>query len=398
MKIRSITGFLALADPISASDLRALRDLVCAARDDFARADFPIQTARVATQTPADLAPRDLTRYARDLQTASRTNAIDYAALGALPGDHPLCAALPGALAATESVFASAQIASRGEGINLGAISAAARVIRQLADSTADGFGNLRFAALANVSPHSPFFPAAYHDGGAPAFALATEAAPLAVEAFSDAKNLDDARAHLVGAIERAGETIARRATDLAARFGFRFVGIDFSLAPYPEESRSIGAAIEKLIGVKFGEPGTLFAAAFLTDCINRAKFPRTGFSGLMLPVLEDTTLAARTPLYTVHSLLLYSAVCGTGLDTVPLPGDTRADVLSAILLDLATLAVKLNKPLTARLMPIPGLQAGDETNFNFEYFANARVLDVGANAVKFFGTDRQVKFKTKDE
>ncbi|MEW5719370.1 MAG: DUF711 family protein, partial [Chloroflexota bacterium] len=253
--------------------------------------------------------------------------------------------------------------------------------------------GNLRFAALANVPPHSPFFPAAYHDGGAPAFALATEAAPLAVDAFSRAQNLDDARANLIGAIERAGAAMTRCANDLAARFDFRFAGIDFSLAPYPEESRSIGAAIEKLIGAKFGEHGTLFAAAFLTDCINRAKFPRTGFSGLMFPVLEDSTLAARTPLFTVDSLLLYSTVCGTGLDTVPLPGDTSADALAAILLDLATLAVKLNKPLTARLMPIPGLRAGDATHFDFEYFANARVMDVHASAVKTFSTDTRIKF-----
>ncbi|MBM3127138.1 MAG: DUF711 family protein [Chloroflexi bacterium] len=392
MNIRSITGFLPSADPIRDSDLRALRDLVAAAR-----AALPIQTARVALQFPATLTPDALTRDARDLARACQSNAIDYASLGALDGEHPLVAALPAALCATENIFASAHIASRDAGINFTAITNAARVIRQLADSTQDGFGNLRFAALANVPPHSPFFPAAYHDGSARAFAFATEAASLAVDAFNRAHNLDDARANLVGAIERESETLTRVANDLAARFDFRFAGIDFSLAPYPDESRSVGAAIEKLIGAQFGEHGTLFATAFLTDCINRAKFPRTGFSGVMLPVLEDTALAARSARFTLDSLLLYSAVCGTGLDTIPLPGDTSVDALAAILLDLATLAVKLNKPLTARLMPIPGLRAGDETRFNFEYFANARVMNVNASAVKIFGTDKQVKFKTDD-
>jgi uncharacterized protein (UPF0210 family) len=81
--------------------------------------------------------------------------------------------------------------------------------------------------------------------------------------------------------------------------------------------------------------------------------------------------------LYTLDSLLLYSAVCGTGLDTVPLPGDVTVDELAAILLDMATLAVVANKPLTARLMPIPGKQAGEVTDFDFPYFANARILDV---------------------
>jgi uncharacterized protein (UPF0210 family) len=389
MNIRSITGFLTFHD----ADVRALRDLVAAAR-----AALPIQTARLALAAPTHLAPNDLPRYARELQAACRAYALDYASLGALPGEHPLVAALPTALAATENIFAAAHIASSAEGIHSTALTNAARVIRQLADATPDGFGNLRFAALANVPPHAPFFPAAYHDGGARAFAFATEAASLAVDAFRRAQNLADARAHLVRAIEDQAERIASVGADLAARFDFRFAGIDFSFAPYPDESRSIGAALEKLSGAPFGEHGTLFATAFLTDCLRRARLPRVGFCGVMLPVLEDSTLAARAAHYTLDSLLLYSAVCGTGLDTIPLPGETSADALAAILLDVATLAVKLNKPLTARLMPIPGLRAGDRTHFDFEYFANARVLDVNARALKIFETTQPIRFVTKDE
>ncbi len=392
MNIRSLTGFLALTDSVRGTDLRALGDLGRAARVEFTRAGFPIQTVRVATQPTLDLAPRDLPRFARDLQAACQANGIDYASLGALPSEHPLVEALAAAIAETEHIFAAAHIAGRTH-INLRAIATAARVIRQIAAATPAGFGNLRFAALANCPPHSPFFPVAYHDGGTPAFALATEAAPLAVDAFDRAHNLGEARARLVGAIESAGETLARLASELAARYAFRFVGIDFSFAPYPQASRSIGNALEQLSGAKFGEHGTLFAAAFATDSLNRARFPRAGFSGLMLPVLEDTTLAARASLFTVHSLLLYSAVCGTGLDTIPLPGDIGADTLAAILLDLATLAVKLNKPLTARLLPIPGLGVGARTRFEFEYFANAPVMDGGASALKVFETDRQVDF-----
>jgi hypothetical protein len=403
VNIRSITGFLSLADPIRENDLRALRDLARAARQEFPRAGFAIQTARVATQPIPEIAPSDLTQFARDFQAAAQANGIDYAALGSARADHRLAPlelldALPAALAATENVFASVQVASRENGINLRALWAAARVIRAVADTTPDGFGNLRFAALANCPPHIPFFPAAYHGGGAPTFALATEGAPLAVEAFSQARNLDDARANLILAIESTARTLSRVANDLAARFKFRFGGIDFSLAPFPDAAHSIGAAMEKLTGAKFGEHGTLFAAAFITDCLQRANFPRAGFSGLMLPVLEDAALAARTPHYSLDSLLLYSTVCGTGLDTVPLPGDTSAEAIAALLLDLATLAVKLNKPLTARLFPVPGLQASDATQFTFEYFANARVLDARAGALKIFDSDTQVKFQTKDE
>lgn len=395
MNLRSVTGFLNLTDPIRDSDFRALRDLIRAARENFPAAGFPIQTARISTQSLDKIAPRDLQQFARDFGAAARANEIDYAALGALPGDHPLVDTLPTALIATENVFGSTHIATRNS-INLPAISKSTRVIRALADSTADGFGNLRFAALANCPPHSPFFPASYHDNGAPAFAIATEAAPLAVDAFGAANTLDQARTNLIEAIERAAETISKIADDLAARFNHRFAGIDFSFAPHPDQARSIGAAIEKLIGAKFGTHGTLFAIAFLTDCLNRAKFRRTGFSGVMLPVLEDSTLAARSKDFTLDSLLLYSAVCGTGLDTIPLPGNTTVDALAAILLDLATLAVKLNKPLTARLMPIPGLRAGESTRFTFEYFANAQVMSAGATALKLFESDQQVEFLPK--
>ena len=399
MNIRSITGFLSLADPIPDSAFRGLSDLVRAAREEFAQAGFPIQTARVATQPISEIAPRDLTQFARDLEAASKASGIDYASLGAARVDSPLdlVEAIPAALRATENVFASLQVASRENGINLCAVSAAAHAIREIARTTPNGFGNLRFAALANCPPHSPFFPASYHAGSAPTFALATEGAPLAVDAFSRAENLDEARTNLIGAVETAAQTLARVANDLAARFSFRFAGIDFSLAPFPDEAhtRSVGAALEKLTGAVFGEHGTLFAAAFAADCLRRANFPRTGFSGVMLPVLEDATLAARTSHYSLDSLLLYSTVCGTGLDTIPLPGDTRTETLAAILLDLATLAVRLDKPLTARLIPIPELKAGDTTHFDFEYFANARVIAPrgGAGALKIFESDTQVRF-----
>ncbi|MBI3536023.1 MAG: DUF711 family protein, partial [Chloroflexi bacterium] len=98
---------------------------------------------------------------------------------------------------------------------------------------------------------------------------------------------------------------------------------------------------------------------------------------------------------FTLNNLLLYSTVCGTGLDTVPLPGDTTSDAIAALLLDLATLAVKLDKPLTARLIPIPGLRAGDATKFDFEYFANARALELKASSIlKIFASDKQIEFK----
>jgi uncharacterized protein (UPF0210 family) len=96
-----------------------------------------------------------------------------------------------------------------------------------------------------------------------------------------------------------------------------------------------------------------------------------------MQPVLEDSILAKRAAegVLTVKDALLYSAVCGTGLDTVPLAGDVTDEQLTPLLLDLSALAMRLDKPLTARLMPIPGKQAGDVTEFDFGFFANSRVM-----------------------
>jgi uncharacterized protein (UPF0210 family) len=101
-----------------------------------------------------------------------------------------------------------------------------------------------------------------------------------------------------------------------------------------------------------------------------------------MLPLLEDWTMARRSHenLYSLDSLLLYSTVCGTGLDTIPLAGDTGQPEIAALLLDLAALAVKLDKPLTARLVPVPGIAAGASTQFNFEFFANARAFAIDAD------------------
>src|SRR5688572_14898449 len=133
-----------------------------------------------------------------------------------------------------------------------------------------------------------------------------------------------------------------------------------------------------KKMGIpKIGYHGSLTAAAILTEEVDRADFPHTGFSGFMQPILEDSILARRAAegTLTIKDVLLYSAVCGTGLDTIPLPGDTTSEQLVPLLLDLCALALRLDKPLTARLMPIPGKRAGDETNFAFAFFAPSRVM-----------------------
>jgi uncharacterized protein (UPF0210 family) len=270
-------------------------------------------------------------------------------------------------------------MADTKRGINLSAIRACADVIVKCANIEPSGFANLQFAALANVSAGAPFFPAAYHDANAdePAFAIATESADLAVNAFSNAKTLDDGRAALMAEIEKHGKRITQISKTELSNIVFR--GIDFSLAPFPDDSHSLGNAVERMGVPKIGLHGSLAAAALLTEAIERADFPHSGFSGFMQPILEDSILAKRASdgTLTVKDALLYSAVCGTGLDTIPLPGDTTTEQITPLLLDLCALALRLDKPLTARLMPIPGKKAGDETNFDFAFFAQSRILNL---------------------
>jgi uncharacterized protein (UPF0210 family) len=268
--------------------------------------------------------------------------------------------------------------------LSLSAVRACAEIIQNLTPLDPNGFANLYFAALGNVPAGTPFFPAAYHDGGPPAFAVALEAADLAVNAFQDAPSLEEARQRLIEAMEKTGKKITRIGQELERKTGASYQGIDFSLAPFPEKGLSTGSAFENLGLKAFGQHGSLASAAFLADTIDRAGFSRTGFSGLMLPVLEDAVLASRAAdgSLTLKDLMMYAAVCGTGLDTVPLPGNISADQISAVLIDLATLSLRLNKPLTARLMPIPGKEAGDFTEFDFEFFANSRVMAVESSGL----------------
>ena len=372
------------------------------AKDTYGGAGYEVQTTRLATIPFAQLLGEkhldDLPRLARELEQLIRQAEVGYLSLGPASPHMPRSYdVIPEAVAATQNVFFGGVMADRRHGLDLAAVRRCAQVIVQCGAIDPNGFANLRFAALANVRAGSPFFPAAYQEGSGTAFAVATEAADLAVEAFKEAPNVDAGRRSLVAQMEKHARALTRvgrdlereprtrRRTRIASRKSPRFLGIDFSLAPFPAESISLGAAFERLGVPKVGLHGSLAAAAILTEAIDRARFRRAGFSGLLLPVLEDATLAARAAegALTVKDLLLYSAVCGTGLDTVPLPGNTSAEQIAAVLLDLAALALRHDKPLTARLMPVPNKKAGEPTGFDFDFFANSNVMALDAEALE---------------
>lgn len=380
MKIRSITYFCNPKYPLDEKILQQAGQFLLEARSVYEADGYEVQTTRLATVPFPKLFPSNDFSHSKATKVATALSGIlpqigiAYASLGPALIEFPESyEVIPEAIAASKNIFFGGEMASKEKGISLSAVKACAEIIQKASIITPDGFANLRFAALANVNAGAPFFPAAYHDSNEPAFAIATESADLAVRAFEGAKSIEEGRKNLVREIEKHGKNLSEVAKSLDCKFG----GIDFSLAPFPTEAQSLGTAFEKLGVPKTGLHGSLLAAAILTGSIDRAEFPRTGFSGLMMPVLEDSTLAKRAAEGTlaVKDILLYSAVCGTGLDTIPLPGDTPSGHLIPLLLDLCTLALRLDKPLTARLMPIPGKSAGDETNFDFAFFAPSRVM-----------------------
>jgi uncharacterized protein (UPF0210 family) len=381
VKIRSITYFFNPGWPPDESKIHAAGAFLAEAKQAYETVSYEVQTTRLGT-TPFShtLGSRikETPYYAEAMETMLAQIDVDYASLGPafpdIPGSYEI---IPEAIAHTQNIFFSGMMADRRNGISLEAIRTCAQVIVKCAALTADGFSNLRFAALANVPAGAPFFPAAYHQGEAPAFAIATEAADLAMEAFNDQTSLAEGRKSLTGMLEEHGSVLASVAERLARQSKIEFGGIDFSLAPFPSDDRSLGGAVESMGVHRIGLHGSLAAAAILTEAVDNARFPHAGFSGFMQPVLEDAVLARRAAegAMTVKDLLLYSAVCGTGLDTVPLPGDVTAEQIVPLLLDLSALALRLDKPLTARLMPIPGKRAGDPTGFDFAYFANSKVM-----------------------
>jgi hypothetical protein len=283
---------------------------------------------------------------------------------------------VPNFIKRREKFFTSIHVASKENGINLSALRSSAKIIKSL--SIPDPFKNLNFCVSSNVSPDTPFFPAAYHISENPSVGLALEMADEVVDVFESSKSIGEAYKKLTIRFNEIYDNLVGICEDVANKYNIEFKGIDFSPAPFPTKEKSIGTAIEKLNFEYFGAPGSLLGVALIKKAIPKRK-KVIGFSGFMPSVLEDYTIAKSLSEnnFNLDTLLLYATMCGTGLDCVPLPGDITERELFYILLDICTISLNLNKPLTARLMPIPGRNAGDTVDFDFEYFASSKVMDI---------------------
>jgi len=385
-KIRAITAFVNLDRTQFQQQIADTLKVLRRAQTIFESRGYQVQTIRIATQ-PFPEYTRGMTTdqavtFFKQLDALAEQQkfamSIGPAMLNA--GDTPAQAdLLAEILSSTRTLVGSLTVAG-DDGVRWGAVGAAARVMKKLEESTEHSQGNFRFAAAALVPPVTPFFPTAYHTGFGHQFALALESANVVAAAFKNAPDLPTAKQRLTDALAAAAFDIERHAGRVDQETGWTYMGIDLSPAPSPGKDTSIGAAIENLTAQPVGLSGTLTAAATITAAIKDVKVKQTGYSGLMLPVLEDSVLAERWSegRISVDALLSYSAVCGTGLDTIPLPGNTSEEELSLVIGDVASLAVKWHKPLSARLMPITGKGWGETTEFDNPFLVNATLQQFG--------------------
>ena len=348
-KVRAITAFINVDPKTYGAQVEDTVRFLNTAREAYRGAGFEVETIRIVTQPfpqyTSGMKRDDAVRLLRQFEELAAKLGFAPNIGTAMVGDGD---ALPDFLAeALSTTRLNASLVVAGEdGIHWRAIREAARLIKNVAARSPHGRGNFNFAVTAMLKPYCPFYPGAYHLGGGRTFAVGLEGANVVADVFAQYREPREAEKQLSAALARYLREAEKVAVGIAGKSGWTYAGIDPTPAPLGDVS--IGRAIESFTGGPFGASGTMTAAAIITRAAQSVPVKRVGYSGLMVPVLEDNVLAQRWAegTYNIDSLLAYSAVCAGGLDTVPLPGDVSEEQIARILGDVATLAFKWNKPL----------------------------------------------------
>ena len=381
-RVRTLTAGTPLKNLADLHAVESALDFLLMAKQRFEGAGYEVQTVRVA-----------LNPLLSGLSSAARMNALkDLRALDAMVSGRGALLSIGPVFTAgdiddhigewatqlvreTKSINFSGSVASSEHGVHRDAIDLAARVTASLTHALPDGVGNFRFSAAACIVPGTPFFPVAYAAGGPASLAVGLETPRLLQQAFSGGGDPVAASDRLRALLDQNFLPVQALAMQVAEDGRRTYLGIDSS--PAPGRDSSIGLALETLTGQPFGSASTLQACAAVTAAIKSVSAKTCGYSGLMLPILEDPVLADRVSegRIKISDLLLYSTVCGTGLDVVPLAGDVAPKDLARVIGDVATLAVRLKKPLSARLFPVPGKKVGDSITFSDPLLCPSKVM-----------------------
>ena len=377
-KVRAITGFVRLDRTAYQKQIADALIVLRRLEAEFESSGYEVETVRLTTQPLAELVAgmseeQALAFLAQLDELSVKEKFLPNVGPGMLhDADDPATMhLLERALSTLPNIAASTIIADES-GIHWKAIHRTAELVKYVSEHSPHSQGTFNFTATAMLKPFAPFFPGSYHTGTGRQFAIGFEGANVVRDIFAkDKGNAEAAKADLTAALTKYASVATAVGNKVAAETGWAYLGVDPTPAPLGDVS--IGAAIEAFTGAKFGSSGTLTAASIITAAVKAVPEKQVGYSGLMVPVMEDKILAQRwaESTYNVDSLLAYSAVCGTGLDTIPLPGNISSEQMERIFGDVASLATKWNKPLSARLQPIPDKKPGDQTDFQDPFLFN---------------------------
>jgi uncharacterized protein len=370
-KVRTITAFVRLDTGQYKQQIADTLTMLRNAKARFELAGYEVESIRISTQ-PFPEYTRGLSNQAalaffHDLDNLAKQENVLISigpALMTEKDDPAQAQLLSEVLGLTGNLHGSIVVAG-SDGVHWKAVRAAADAIKYLEDHSDHGLGNFRFAAIANVPAYTPFYPASYHQGLGHQFAMALESANVVAAVMAIQRDPEATRQALISELGMHARAVEDIASKIDQETGWTYMGLD--LSPAPMKDASIGSATAGFTGARFGTSGTLTAVATITSALRDIAVKKVGYSGVMLPVMEDTRLSQlwAEGALSMDQLLAYSAVSGTGLDTIPLPGDITTDQLARIIGDVSSLSVKLSKPLSARLLPVSGAKPGDHTTFD---------------------------------
>lgn len=347
----------------------------------------PIINKRVSV-TPISLVAQstetdDYSPLAQTLDKAAAELGIDfiggYSALvhkGATPGEIKLINSIPAALAATQKVCSSVNVATTKAGINMDAVYQMAKVIKQAAEltSTQQGIACAKLVIFANAPEDNPFMAGAFHGGGeGEAVINIGISGPGVVKAAIDRlpdcdfRTLAEEIKRVAFKITRVGELVGRKVSEhLNVPFGI----VDLSLAPTPTIGDSVANILEAMGLERCGAPGTTAALALLNDAVKKggamASSSIGGLSGAFIPVSEDAGMieAVKVGALGIEKLEAMTSVCSVGLDMIAVPGDTSAETIAAIIADEMAIGMINNKTTAVRIIPVPGKAVGEQVDF----------------------------------
>ena len=398
LDIRTITMGISLldcADPDPAACARKIHDKICRQAEHLVATGcrierelgIPIVNKRISVTPIALVASacetEDFVPFARAMDQAAKTCGVDFiggfSALvhkGMASGDRRLIAAIPQALAETELVCSSVNVATTKAGINIDAVRLMGQAIKKTAELTKDrdGLGCAKLVVFCNAVEDNQFMAGAFHGvGEADAVVSVGVSGPGVVHHALQAvkgRPFDEVAECIKKTafrITRVGQLVAQEAS---RRLGVPFGVVDLSLAPTPAVGDSVARILEEMGLAVCGTHGTTAALAMLNDAVKKGGLMASssvgGLSGAFIPVSEDEGMiaAARSGVLTLDKLEAMTCVCSVGLDMIAVPGDTSAETISAIIADEAAVGMVNSKTTAVRLIPAPGKQVGDEVSF----------------------------------